>query len=129
MKRLVALLLIAASPVQAQVTYLEAGKPAPYSGYLFTVEKEQELRLLDGKLELCVSKADLLMKSFDIQNGLIDIGNKRLVNHQEQIDSLNKQIIAYKGDDFWKSALYFLSGVVITGAISVALAVGYGQRR
>lgn len=128
MKRLLALLLILATPVQAQVVYLEEGKSAPYSGYLFTIVKEQELRLLDQKLELCVSKADLLMRSYDLQNGLIDIGNKRLINYQEQIDSLNKQIAANKGDEFWKSALYFLSGVLITGAISVGLAVGYGQR-
>lgn len=124
----IALLLLLSMSVQAQdVTYLKQGEVAGYDGFLFSVPKEKELRLLDAQLTNCVTRSDLLMRSYDLQTNIIALSDKRLSNYQEQIDNLNKQAVTAKSDTFWMSALYFLSGAVITGLVAFGLAKGYGR--
>ncbi len=96
------------------VTYLQEGTPAPCSGYLFSPEKEQEVRLK-------IIDYDRLTKLTERQSSLIDIQDQRLTGqiklNQELIEKINNS----NQKDFWQNTLYFLSGVLITGAISSAV--------
>ncbi len=52
MKIILSLLLLTNVAFARDVTYLSKGKPAPYNGYLFTPEKEQELRNMNERYKI-----------------------------------------------------------------------------
>ena len=128
MKRSLAIILsisICFPAYAADVKYVKEGEPVPYTGYLFTPEKEKELRLLDDKLSLSEQKINLLKSTNELQTQLIDNGNKRIEIYQKQVDYLGEKVVSTEDKSFWKSTLYFTLGAVLTGAVAYGLSQGY----
>jgi len=91
----------------ANVTYLEQGAKAPYSGYLFTPEKEKEVRV---KIQL-----------YDTQEDLLNILQKRLDNQLDQNVVLSDRLEKRETTEFYKNLIYFALGVYVT-TVAVDLA-------
>lgn len=113
-KYLVILFLIpslAFAECKQPVSLLEEGKPAPCLGYLFTPEKEAEVRTKIANynnLELIVKK----------QDELVDVLNKRVYNQIEQNQILNEQLNLREKETFTQKAIFFVLGAVVTGLIA-----------
>ena len=107
MKFILSLLLISSISFAGEVKYLEQGDPAPYNGYLFTITKELEVRLLNEKLPV-------LEKKIQLQEDIAQIMEARIKNDKEYISSLEKK------QDFQslKELGYFVLGAVLTGFIA-----------
>lgn len=117
MKKLVSTLLIillSFNFTYGQVKFLEKGAEAPYSGYLFTPEKEQELRIKN-------SLVPLLEEQSKKQNEIIDIQNKRIESYQKNYDVLYEEYIRREKMNDWNKVLYFGIGSVVTGFIAYGL--------
>lgn len=89
------------------VTYLSQNDPAPCSGYLFTQEKELDVRIK-------VSAYDNLMKLNDKNNELIDILSKRVENQSQQNLLLQNEINQRNNNDYWQKTLFFILGSLVT---------------
>ena len=91
------------------VTYLTKGKAAPYTGYLFTPENEQELRDMNERYKI---QTELLEK----KNELIqELNNSVKYNESElkkQKMTTTMKIIMYFG-------LGFLAGYATNGLLSL----------
>ena len=102
----------------AQVKYLEKGEAAPYTGYLFTPEKETEVR--QG------AEALKYFKLVDETNGrIIKLKDDELVLVRQQSDiwrtqseALSKELQGQKNTGFWKQTLYFGLGALLTTALA-----------
>ena len=105
------MLAIPSYACEKDVTYLEEGKAAPCSGYLFSPKKEQEVRY---KTETFNYVQDFANK----QGEIIDIMDERITNLQEHNKLLSEELNKRDKYSFWQSAFYFGLGVVITGAIA-----------
>lgn len=93
------------------VQYLESGKKANCSGYLFSVEAEQEARLNTIRYEKLLEisqKKDELTFTLDEQ----------VKNLQEHNNHLTTELRKREDSSFWKSTVYFALGVLVTGAIA-----------
>jgi len=90
------------------VSAINEGEPAKCTGFLFTPEKELDVRLKISSYELTQA---LLKKQEDI----IAVQDQRLNNNQQQIMNLEKQI---GNKDIWNQTLYFTLGAVITAVIA-----------
>lgn len=96
------------------VTHLSVNELTPCEGYLFSPEKELEVRLKVGsydQLSLINSK----------QRELIDTIQQRINIQIEQNLLLVNQLQEREKNDFWKQTGFFLSGVLITTIISYGL--------
>lgn len=93
------------------VTYLQEGTPAICSGYLFTPEKELDVRLKITNYE----KLELIIKK---QDELVDVLNKRIEVQLQQNKELNELIATRENETFLHKALFFGLGAVLTGLIS-----------
>lgn len=113
MKRLLIILLLTSQVVHAEegVVWLEATKPAPFSGFLLTKEKTD--KLIDATIE-----RDSLKRI----NSYLEQDNKvllsRLDNDREHIKNLNSMLSDTKETSFLAKASFFVMGAVITGLIS-----------
>lgn len=121
-QKVIAIFLIFGVTANAnEVTYLEQGKPAPFTGYLFSTEQEKEIRyqLID---------ADFNTKRLQIKDGIISnyesqivIYDKRLELYKNTSEELAKQMIANKDVSFWEKSFYFILGATLTGLVSYGL--------
>lgn len=93
------------------VQFVEAGKPAPCSGFLFSPEKEQEVRI---KLQVSSTLESLVKK----QQESIDNLDARIANLQNYNNYLSTELEKQDKFNFWKTTLYFSLGVLVTGAIA-----------
>lgn len=120
MKHLLVLMLIPAT-VFGQVQYIEKNTPAPYSGFLFTVEAERANRksLLDLDVYKQLDESNKRMLELRIQE------NKVLTDQytlwKTQSESLSKQLVDANNNSFWKSLLYFGLGCVVTTGLAFAV--------
>jgi len=115
---LISILLVGQPCLADDVKFVRQGEPSPFTGYLFSVEKEKELRLLDQKLEFANMKVDLLKKSNELQNEMLTISAQRSEMYKTNSDSLSKQLADHKSDNFWKNTLYFSLGAVLSGVVA-----------
>ena len=107
----------------AQVKFTEKGQPAEFTGYLFTPEKELEVRqkLLDLDYQKVIN---------DSKTRELDLHIKQVIELNHQIDlyqtSTNKLIERTMSDNrntFWGGFAYFLVGAGVTTLIT------YGVRK
>lgn len=101
----------------AEFDHLKQGDSAPYTGFLISPSKEQELRLINERLKL----DEALIKQYDIVQELnkkhVEVLQQRLDIYQNENIRLSKEIIESRGDGFWNKFLYFALGVLATTAI------------
>lgn len=93
------------------VTYLQENDKAPCVGYLFTPEKELEVRTKITnyeRLENVIQKQDLL----------IEVLNKRVDNQIQQNINLSNELQRKENETYWQKAGFFLLGAILTGAIA-----------
>lgn len=120
MKQLLSFFIIISFSIQSlatecsgPVTYLLEGQKTSCNGYLFSPEKEQEVRLMYNAypvLEDVSKKQDELITTL---NQRIDIQTNLNNNLTQQIDNKNKM-------DKWTNALWFVGGIIVTTAIVYA---------
>lgn len=107
--------LLCNSSYSYEVKYLEAGQPAPYTGFLFDVPSEKKLRLLDSDFEyqkkLTVSLENI-NKSYEQQ---VSIMQTRIDNQQKEIKELNDS------NGFLGKYGLFLLGCLTTTAVAFAV--------
>lgn len=84
------------------------------TGYLFTPEKEYEVRTESYQF----SKLKELTAT---QDELITVLNQRLDNQLKYSTDLSNELQSRKDKEFWRNSLFFLLGAVVTGAVSVAV--------
>lgn len=93
------------------VTFLQENEKVPCSGYLFTPEKELEVRTKITnyeRLENVIQKQDLL----------IDVLNKRVDNQIQQNINLSNELQRKENETYWQKAGFFLLGAILTGVIA-----------
>jgi hypothetical protein len=93
------------------VSLLKEGEKAECLGYLFTPEKEAEVRTKIANY----NNLDLITKK---QDELIDILNKRVYNQIEQNQLLSNQLELREKESFTQKAIFFIVGAVVTGLIA-----------
>lgn len=93
------------------VSYLQEGASAPCSGYLFTPEKELEVRF---KINTYDKLTELTLK----QDEMIEILNKRIDSNQKQIGLYEQKINIQQSNEFYQKVIYFGLGVLTTTIIA-----------
>ena|SRR6478736_1568781 len=95
------------------VTYLTEGSTTQCNGYLFTPEKEKEVREVKSKyetLEALSAKQDELNKNLLQQ---VEVKTK-------QVEYMNKYVDSVKSDDTFEQIIYFSLGIALGLGISKA---------
>lgn len=93
------------------VTYLKKDSKAPCTGYLFSEEKEAEVRIKIQSydyLEKFSNKQTELINNYDNQIDVLEQKNNLLLDRINDKESKN----------FWENTAYFILGAVITGYIA-----------
>lgn len=104
---LFSLILTSHAACDKPVSYLTEGQSAPCTGYLFTPEKELEVRYK-------INSYDNLTELTKKQEELIDILNKRIENNQKQIGLYQDK----ESSGYFTQLLYFGMGVLATTLIA-----------
>lgn len=97
------------------VTVVKKGAIVPYDGVLFSMDKEQEVRSERNVLQ---KRVLLLSDLNEINNKEIEILSSRLKLYQEKTKELSELEVKREESSFFKNALYFISGAIVTGVIS-----------
>lgn len=120
MRSIITLLLISATAT-AQVQYIQKDTPAPYSGYLFTIEAEKANRksLLDLDVYKELDASNKRMLELRVQENKILDSQYQLWKGQSE--SLSKQLVSARNDTFWHSLLYFSLGCLVTTGLAFAV--------
>lgn len=103
------------------VLHIDKGTPAPCEGFIFSLDKEQEIRkqLEEYKtLKFINANLELIIKLKDSQ---IDILGQQVTLWQDQSTRLSKQVIESQDKSFWRSALYFGLGALVTTGLAFAV--------
>ena len=122
MKALLSLLLMCNLCFAEDVKVVKKGELVPYDGVLFPKEKEKEIRT---DLETSEKRVITLSKLNELNNKEIDILNKRLEIYQDKARIMADREIKQESNTFWKNALYFVSGAVLTGVIGYGVIKAY----
>jgi len=93
------------------VEFVKAGSTVSCNGYLFSKQKEIEVRFK-------VKTYDILIEQLKVQDDINNALEKRLVNTQEYNEYLSIRLQQENKTSFWSSALYFSLGAVLTGVIA-----------
>ena len=110
-------------PAVAQVQYLEKGQAAPYTGYLFTPEKESEVRQTNEALKLFKLVDESNQRIIGLKDQELALVNSQSKIWRDQSEQLSKELQEQKNSSFWKQTLYFGLGALLT----TALAFGVNQ--
>lgn len=97
-----------AEEVPSRVKLLEEGNVAPYTGYLFSFEKEREARVAVETVKI----QDNIIKQYKSNE---EIFERRISNLSEQNDNLAKRNEALQSTSTWERIGWVTLGVVITG--------------
>lgn len=114
--RYLALLLIP-SLALGQVQSIKKNEPAPYDGFIFTVEAEAKNRKLLLDLDIYKALDESNRRIIDLKTRENLILAEQYNIWKAQSDSLSKQVIEANDKSFWRSLLYFGIGVITTTAI------------
>jgi len=98
-------------PCEKEVSYLVERQEAPCTGYLFSPEKEYQVRVQ-------VQRSDTLKSLTERQGEVIDIMEKRLDNMQKYNQYLSDELTKKDKYSTLEKFLYFGIGVLVTGAIA-----------
>lgn len=105
------IIFISSAVCDKPVAYLQKQEKAPCTGYLFSPEKEQELRLTNERQKL-------LLEIVDTQDLLIKKNNKRLTEYQDYTQRLERTLESRERLNFWINSAYFIFGAILTGTIA-----------
>jgi len=122
MKLFLSLFLICNICLAEDVKVVKKGESVPYDGVLFPREKEREIRT---DLQTQEKRIITLSKLNELNNKEIDILNKRLELYQEKAKEMADREVKQENNTFWKNALYFVSGAVLTGVIGYGVIKAY----
>lgn len=105
----------------AQVKYIEKDTPAPYTGYLFTPEKEKETRFklidLDYYKKLSEVNTERLKVSYEQQEVL----EKQVTVWRDSSTKLASELASRQSRDFWENLMYFGLGALITVGLTYSV--------
>jgi hypothetical protein len=115
------LLLLIPTLTWGQVQYLPKDTPAPYTGYLFTLEAEKANRksLLDLDIYKQLDESNKRILDLRLQENKVLTEQYQLWKGQS--DSLSKQLVSARNDTFWKSLVYFGLGCLVTTGLAFAV--------
>lgn len=107
------LILLALIPTigLGQVKYIKKGDPAPYEGYIFTIEAE-----LDNRKTLI--EHDFTLKQVDLYKANQDVLNKQVELWKSQSKTLSDQLVKKEQNTFWQNTLYFALGALVTTGLA-----------
>jgi hypothetical protein len=115
MQKLFLALLISANAFSA--TVINKDQPAPYRGYLFTIEEEQSLREKVIELDFAKKRIDIMIQ----QQGIYESNEKLYLDQitlwRDQAHSLAKINAEKQELQFWKNTFFFALGAALTTAI------------
>ena len=115
MKFLFTTLLLTQVCFAQDVKVVKKGEQVPFDGVLFTKELEKSIRM---DMQISQKKIDTLTKLNELNEKEIDILTTRLQIHQEKVKDAVDREVQTENSMFWRQALYFISGALITGLIS-----------
>jgi hypothetical protein len=117
MVKRIALSALLSISANAQVEYIEKGKPAPYTGYLFTPEKEADVRKANEDLKLFKLIDDNNSKILKLKEDQLVVVKEQADLWKNQSERLSKQLVDAEDRGFWRNTLYFGLGAIVTTAI------------
>lgn len=118
MKYILILFLSTSLAFGQDVKVLSKGTPAPFDGVLFSKEMEKSIRQIDLDNAYLKQQNASLNRLNDLSNQENDILSKRYENMALKANQLAEQQVKAENASFWKNALYFVGGALITGVIS-----------
>ena len=110
------------------VTPIQAGEVAPCPGFIFSYEKELQLRQMNEEYKLSQEQIKIYLQQKDLLEKQVDISNK-IIEKEEQkselwkaraVDSTEK-LIAYQERQETRDWLLIISGVALTVAAGWAV--------
>lgn len=116
MKKLLSFILMMAlilpSPVNGQVSFIKQGDKAPYDGFLFSPDKEAEVRqhLLEWKALDKVNAS--LEKSLFVETAITQKTTEKLAICNDQNDKLAKSLYSERGSSDLERIIWFSLGVI-----------------
>ncbi len=122
MKILIAFILTTGLAAAQDVKVVKKGELVPYDGVLFPKEKEREIRT---ELETFEKKIITLRKLNDLNEKEIDILQKRVELYHKKSVELADREVKQESNSFVKSAIYFVSGALLTGVIGYGVIQAY----
>jgi hypothetical protein len=103
------------------VKFVEKGAAAPCTGYLFTPEKEKEVRMqvidLQYEKELSLSK-DRQIELYKKENAIL---TERYQIWSVEAKALSSDLSKERNSTFWRNTLYFALGMLITTGVTYAV--------
>lgn len=103
------------------VKQIDKGEPSPCNGYVFSVEKEKEVRL--KILDLDYYKAVSDSKTREVE--LFKEENQLLMDKSKlwkvEAENQAKALASERNSSFWKAAAFFALGAVVTTGITYAV--------
>jgi hypothetical protein len=103
------------------VKYVEKGQPAPCTGYVFTPDKEKEVRLKVVELDFYKDLVTLKERQLVAIKEENDIITKRYDLWKKESDSLSRDLSKERSNNFWRTSLYFVLGAAVTTGITYAV--------
>lgn len=121
MKNLIVIFLIFSSLVYADdgVIYLDKDKPAPFSGFLFSPEKEQIARFALKELDYYKALNESREKVIVLYKTNETLYTERLEQYRKQNDTLSQDLFSARQTTSWEKFFYLATGVLITGVAFV----------
>ena len=125
MKRLISIILLLAAPFsyancKLPVTYVKEGQPAECSGYLFTIEKEAEVRLIKDQLDNLQAEMDIRNKQIEIYTKDFKIFGDIQTKQTQEVElfrnaaqDATSKYIASQNDRFIRDLLCFGAGIAL----------------
>ena len=98
-----------------EVVHLEQGKPSPYSGVLFPVEKANELRKMAIELETLRSINESYIKSIGLYQKTIQLHEEKYQLVYNQNDKLSEALVESRRSSDLQKIIWFSLGVLATG--------------
>lgn len=139
MKKLLCLVLAIMIPFQTfaecpkPVTLLEQGASAPCSGFLFSKEKEKEVRLMNEdyslvkqELEIKNKKIDILMYDRTLSDNIIEKERSKSELWRITAEKSTLELVKVNEDQGNRDLLMILLGVVVT--VGAGYAVGQASK-
>jgi hypothetical protein len=118
MKRLLSLILLISYTATAQVKFHTKGQPAEYDGFLFTPEKEQEVRYKLMDLDYYKSLDSSRIREIDLYKQENKLLEEKLVLYKSTNEELFKRSMDVTNSTFWTGFWYFLLGAGVTTLIT-----------
>lgn len=115
------------------VTYLLNGTPAPCDGYLFTPDKERELRLLDQENKYLKQESEIKDKMIlnyktqtETLEEIAEKERKKSELWQDRAEKITEKYVAEENNRGFRDWLFLIGGVVLT--VGAGYAVGQASK-